>query len=121
MINLDKGFVLDKHTKQKILTALSKIQIDVKGKLKFNKDGEATIRLVGHIIELPLGDINYRLLLEAVVNARKEFDFSEWNSFDGHNSVYRVQIHDDDNNPVQLTPEFYEQITDVLHANTIVF
>jgi hypothetical protein len=121
MINLDKRFVLDKNTKQKILTALSKVQIDVKGKLKFNKNGEATIRLVGHIIELPLGDVNYRLLLEAVVNARREFDFNEWNSFDGHNSVYRVQILNNDNNPVELTPEFYEDITEILHANTIVF
>lgn len=121
MINLDKRFVLDKNTKQKILTALAKVKIDVKGELKFNKSGEATVRLVGRIIELPLGDANYRLLLEAVVNARKEFDFNEWNTFDGHNSVYRVQIHDNDNNPVKLTPEFYENITEVLHTNTIVF
>ena len=121
MINLDKPFVLDKNTKQKILTALSKVQIDVKGELKFNKNGEATMRLVGHIIELPLGDVNYRLLLEAVVNARKKFDFNKWNSFDCHNSAYRVQIHDNDNNPVHLTPEFYEDITEILYTNTIVY
>jgi|TARA_R110000851_G_scaffold221798_1_gene374590 hypothetical protein len=120
MINIEKKLINNKALKRKILTALSKIKIDVKGELKFNKSGEATFRVVGRIIELPLGDMNYRILLEAVINARKEFDFNEWNSFDGHNSTYRIILMDNDNTRLVMTPEFYEEITTVLHNNTIV-
>ena len=56
MINIEKKLINNKALKRKILTALSKIKIDVKGELKFNKSGEATFRVIGRIIELPLGD-----------------------------------------------------------------
>jgi len=120
-MNLSKTAHLNKVTQNKLLTALSKIKFDVKGTLKFNKSGEAITRLVGRIEELPLGNVNYRIVIEAVINAHKEFDFETWNTFDGHNSTYRITLFNNDNEKLPLTPEFYEQITDVLHTNTIVY
>lgn len=120
-MNLRKTGHLNKDIRNKLLTALSKIKFDVKGTLKFNKSGEATTRLVGRIEDLPIGDVDYRIVIEAVINAHKEIDFETWNTFDGHNSTYRICLYNNENEKLPLTPEFYEQITDVLHSNTIVY
>ena len=48
MIKVAKNNKLDNKIHQNILDELLKKPIDVKGKLKFNRDGEATLKLKGN-------------------------------------------------------------------------
>lgn len=120
MINLHNEVKITKDFSENLIRELSKVSIDIRDKVKYDQDGNSIIKIVGHIIELRIGKGNYRILLEAVIDHRKEFNYVSWDEISGHTSSFIVQLLDENNNKISLTPELYECITEVLDKNTII-
>ena len=120
MINIQNGIKNTKDFSDNLLRELSKVSIDIRDKVKYDKDGKSIIKIVGHIIELTIDKANYRIILEAVIDHRKEFNYISWDEMSGHTSCFIIELLDENNNKISLTPELYESITGVLDKNTIV-
>lgn len=120
MINLHNEGKKTKHFSENLIRELKKVSIDIRDKVKYDQDGKSIIKIVGHIIELSIDNSNYRILLEAVIDHRKEFNYVSWDEMSGHTSSFIIQLMDENNNKISLTPELYECITEVLDKNTII-
>jgi hypothetical protein len=102
------------------LNELSKKPIDVSGKLKFNRDGEATLKLKGMIIDCPTNQGTYTIVLTATIKAEKITNHFSRRIYKGFNPGFVFQVFNDNNERVYLSDSQHENILETLTSITTV-
>ncbi len=103
-----------------ILKELSKKQIDVSGKLKFDQYQNAEIRLRSFLIPLETLDGNYTICLKGVIKASTEFDFKSKEDYTGFYPSYNFSIEDENGQRVKLTADLHNIILNQLEQITSI-
>jgi len=118
MRKLRKNKLLDKQMQSYILSEIAHKEIDVSGKLIFDNQGKALLRLHGFIIDIPTIKGNWSLVLKGCITAKKIYNHYTKKELKKYNSGYTVELFDENNNTVELESFFLTNVLNVLNNNT---
>jgi len=120
MIKVAKNNKLDNKIHQNILHELLKKPIDVKGKLKFNNNGEATLKLKGMIIDCTTDKGIYTIILTATIRAEKKTDYFTKRIYKGFYPGFVFELYDYNNQRVYLSDDQHQDFLETLTSITTI-
>ena len=118
MRKIQKSNRLTKQIQSYILTQIIDKQIDVSGKLSFDSNGSAILRLKGFIINLDTSEGEWNLTLNGKITATKSYNPYTKKEVKNYDSGYSVELFDENNIKVDLGSSFLTDILNSLNYNT---